>query len=101
MLLEPAMEFGMPSTSKTWYCCTELLLNKVLSGEDIPSGRKGIYFSETGDYTWMSLAQGLANEMYKQGALQTADVKQIALEEGAKLCANHLHQYAELGYGSK
>ena len=49
----------------------------------------------------MSLAQGLANEMYKQGALQSADVKQITLEEGAKLWANNLLQYAELGYGSK
>ena len=57
----------------------ELLLSKVISGEDIPSGRKGIYFSETGDYTWMSLAQGIACEMYKQGALQTADVKQLTL----------------------
>ena len=57
----------------------ELLLSKVLSREDIPSGCKGIYFSETGDYTWMSIAQGIACEMYKQGALQTADVKQLTL----------------------
>jgi nucleoside-diphosphate-sugar epimerase len=79
----------------------ELLLSKVLSGEEIPSGHKGIYFSETGDFTWMSLAQGLAEEMYRQGALPTADVKQMTLEEGAKLWANNLIQYAELGYASK
>jgi nucleoside-diphosphate-sugar epimerase len=42
----------------------ELLLAKVLNGDGVPSGKQDIFFSETGDYTWMQLAEGLANELH-------------------------------------
>jgi nucleoside-diphosphate-sugar epimerase len=79
----------------------ELLLVKVLQVEDVPSGKQGIFFSETGDFTWMQLAQGLANELHRQGILKTADVKHLTLQEAAEQWGNGSPQYAELGFASK
>jgi nucleoside-diphosphate-sugar epimerase len=79
----------------------ELLLVKVLQGEDVPSGKQGIFFSETGDYTWMQLAEGLANELHRQGIIKTVDVKHLSLQEAAKQWGNGSPQYAELGFASK
>lgn len=79
----------------------ELLLAKVLQGEDIPSGKEGIFFSETGDYTWMQLAEGLANELHRQGILKTADVGHLSLQEAAKEWGSGSPQYAELRFASK
>jgi nucleoside-diphosphate-sugar epimerase len=79
----------------------ELLLVKVLQGEDVPSGKQGIFFSETGDFTWMQLAQGLANELHRQGILKTADVKPLTLQEAVEQWGNGSPQRAELGFASK
>jgi nucleoside-diphosphate-sugar epimerase len=79
----------------------ELLLVKVLQGEDVPSSKQGIFFSETGDFTWMQLAQGLANELHRQGILKTVDVKHLTLQEAAEQWGNGSPQYAELGFASK
>lgn len=78
----------------------ELLLRKVLSGEDVPTGKQGIFFSETGDYTWLQLAEGLANELHKQGVLKTAEVNHLSLQEAAQQWGNGSAQYAELGFAS-
>jgi nucleoside-diphosphate-sugar epimerase len=79
----------------------ELLLAKVLEGEDVPSGKRGIFFSETGDYTWMQMAQGLADELQRQGVLQSNEVKHLSLKEAAEQWGNGSVQYAELGFASK
>ncbi|OBT57694.1 hypothetical protein VE04_02401 [Pseudogymnoascus sp. 24MN13] len=78
----------------------ELLLFKALSGEKIPSGKKGIYFSETEDYSWKQLSQGLADELFKKDLIKTNVVKSISLQEGADLWTGGDKQYAELGFGS-
>jgi nucleoside-diphosphate-sugar epimerase len=79
----------------------ELLLAKVLNGNDVPSGKQGIFFSETGDYTWMQLAEGLTNELYNQGILKTTQVEHLSLQEAAQQWGNGSSQYAELGFASK
>jgi len=79
----------------------ELLLAKVLNGDDVPSGKQGIFFSETGDYTWMQLAEGLANELHNQGILKTTQVEHLSLQEAARQWGNGSSQYAELGFASK
>lgn len=79
----------------------KLLLAKVLADEKIPSGKEGIYFPETGDYSGKQLAQGLADELYKQGLIKTNEVKSISLQEGADLWSGGNKQYAELGFASK
>lgn len=79
----------------------ELLLYKVLVGEKIPSGKQGIYFSETGDYSWKQLSQAIADELFKLGLIKTDEVKSIPLQEGADLWSGGEKQYVELGFSSK
>jgi nucleoside-diphosphate-sugar epimerase len=79
----------------------ELLLAKVLEGENVPSGKRGIFFSETGDFTWLSLSQGLADSMQKQGLIKSNVVNHLTLQEAADQWANGATQYVELGFGSK
>lgn len=79
----------------------ELLLAKVLAGDDIPSGKRGVYFAETGDYTWLQLSQGLADELAKQGVLKSNEVKHLSLQEAADLWSRGNVQIAELGFASK
>lgn len=79
----------------------ELLLAKVLAGEDVPSGRQGIFFSETGDYTWLQLSQGLADELFRQGVLKTKEVRHLSLKDAADLWSGGNLQYSELGFASK
>jgi nucleoside-diphosphate-sugar epimerase len=82
----------------------ELLLSKVLSESEstspIPFAKSGIYFSETGDYTFNELAQGLAAELYHQGALQSTEVKHVSIPELTELYGNANDLYSELGYAS-
>jgi len=78
----------------------ELILAKVAAGEDIPSGEKGIYFSETGENTWLELSEGVAKAGYMLGVLDSTDVRSVSLEEGAENWAGGNAQIAELGFAS-
>ena len=49
----------------------EVVLAKVLAGDDIPSGEKGIFFSETGENTFLDLSQVVANAGFALGVLKT------------------------------
>jgi hypothetical protein len=55
-----------------------------------PSRRaeKGFSFSETGDFTWVQLAQALADELCKQGLVKTAVVNHLTLSEAAEQWAH-------------
>lgn len=83
----------------------ELLLTKVLAGEDPPSGEKGIYFSENGYHTWRAVSESVAKAGLKLRALNTAEIKELSLEEwgaggsSAVLPANL--QTTELGFASR
>lgn len=79
----------------------ELLLVKVLAGDDVPSGKQGIFFSETGDYTWLQLSQGLADQLFYQGLLKSNEVKHLSLNEAAALWSRGNLQYSELCFASK
>jgi len=78
----------------------ELLLAKVLAGEAIPYGKEGIYFSETGDFTWRELSEGLAAELHRQGVLPTPEVNSLSLQEFADVYRGGNVQYTELGFAS-
>lgn len=77
-----------------------LLLQKILEGEKVPVGEQ-IMFSETGTFSWIDLSQDIADALYKLGAIKTANVKQITLQDAA----NHLFDGnllgTELGFTSK
>lgn len=79
----------------------EILVQKLLAGEDLPSGEKGIYFSANGRHTWLELAQGLGDALFTLGVSKTEEVKSIGLEEAAGRWTGGDTLLAELGFASK
>ncbi|KAJ5732571.1 NAD dependent epimerase/dehydratase family protein [Penicillium malachiteum] len=66
----------------------------------IPSGRKGIYFCETGKHSHRKLLERLVKAAYELGVLLTAEVKSITLQEvGDKLALGSILR-AELSFGA-
>ncbi|OJJ02992.1 hypothetical protein ASPVEDRAFT_84460 [Aspergillus versicolor CBS 583.65] len=60
----------------------ELVLCKILEGSDeCPFGRKGIYFSNTGDFTWMALNERIGEIGLSLGALSSKIPRSISLED--------------------
>jgi nucleoside-diphosphate-sugar epimerase len=58
----------------------EILLDKAISGEDIPSGKRGIYFSGTGRFSWRELSELVGKAGVEIGALKSAEPKKVTLE---------------------
>lgn len=80
----------------------ELVLAKILEKDSaVPQGERGILFSQTSEYTWRELSEGIARAGFRLGALTSEDVYEISLEQGAKLWSNGDLQLAELGFASK
>ena len=79
----------------------EIIVQKLLAGENLPTGEKGIYFSENGQFTWLETAQGLADALFMLGVTKTEEVKSISLEEAAEKWAGGDTLLAELGFASK
>jgi nucleoside-diphosphate-sugar epimerase len=66
----------------------ELLLSNILSGADIPSGERGIYFCENGSSTWRNVAERVGEAGVLLGVLKTAEVMEISsLERWAELAS--------------
>lgn len=59
----------------------ELLLLRILEGADVPSGRKGIYFSNTGSFNWKQLNEEIGDIGVRLGALNSPTPVSISLEE--------------------
>jgi len=78
----------------------EIILNKVISGEAIPEGKKGIYFAETGEHSWWEFADIIAKEGKKEGVSKQEEPLKVTLEEGAKRFAGGDSLVAELGFAS-
>ena len=78
----------------------ELLLTKVLSGQDLPCNEKGIYFTETGTFSWMELSEGIARAGKQLGAWENEEVKHLTLEESGPL-TRFPTTFLELGLASK
>ncbi|TVY27824.1 Uncharacterized protein LHYA1_G003089 [Lachnellula hyalina] len=78
----------------------ELLLNKVLKGEELPNGEKGILFSSTGSYQWAELASDIAGALAELGAIKTREVKSISLSEAAGKWWGGYELIVELSFAS-
>ena len=79
----------------------EAVVQKLLAGEDLPSGEKGIYFSANGRFTWLEVSQGIADALFTLGISKTEKVKSISLEEAAERLAGGNALLAELAFASK
>ncbi|KAH7408891.1 hypothetical protein BKA64DRAFT_383831 [Cadophora sp. MPI-SDFR-AT-0126] len=76
-----------------------ILLKRVLAGEEVPVGEKGVLFSSSGWFQWKDIARGIADALFGIGALKTKEIESITVEEGAKW-TNGDKLTAELGFAS-
>lgn len=77
------------------------LLRHICTDSQIPCGRKGIYFCETGEHSHLEFSELLAKAAQELGVLPTAEVKEITLQEaGDKLALGSVAR-AELAFAAK
>ncbi|OIW25341.1 NAD dependent epimerase/dehydratase [Coniochaeta ligniaria NRRL 30616] len=78
----------------------EIMLAKVLAGENIGSGREGFYFNSVGRHSWFGVAQAIGKVGYELGALDTPTPVPIPMEEAGIKWHGGNAQVAELGFAS-
>ncbi len=78
-----------------------ILLKRVLAGEEIPSGEKGLLFSSSGRFSWLEAAQAIGKALFRLGKIGTDKVKEISLEEADRKWVGGDVRLAELGFASK
>lgn len=79
----------------------ELILAKAIADENVPTGKSGIFFSGTGHQTWLQLAHGIAKTGFELGAIESAEVRNISLQDAADRWTGGNVQWCELGFASK
>jgi nucleoside-diphosphate-sugar epimerase len=79
----------------------EVIITKLLAGEDIPSGERGIYFAATGQHTWRQFSEATARAGYELGALQNPKTVSVSIDEFASKWTGGNKQLAELGFASR
>lgn len=62
----------------------EILLARIVSGEDVPSGRQGILFAGTRTSRWKDISMGIAKALVSQGAVKTEELETLSFEEASK-----------------
>jgi nucleoside-diphosphate-sugar epimerase len=87
-----------------------VLLRGVLRGEErerdsgrgggLVYGPRGIYFAETGEHTWLELAEGVARAGFELGVLQEPVPVSITLQQSADQWGKGSLEYGELGWCS-
>lgn len=60
-----------------------LILAKVLTREDVPSGKDGFYFANAGRQSWLDIAKGIARVGHQLGKLP-AEPKSVTLAEASQ-----------------
>jgi hypothetical protein len=77
------------------------LLSKIIAGEELPEGTKGIFFAETGRASWKEVAMGVAEALYKLNAIKTQELSDLSIAEVVVKWARGSELVAELGFASK
>jgi len=74
-----------------------LFFHAVVTGKpEIPYGKKGIYFAETGEHTWLSVSEGIRDALKSHGLVQTSEIEHLSLKEAADLINNGDEDHAEI-----
>ncbi|PVH67617.1 NAD(P)-binding protein [Cadophora sp. DSE1049] len=76
-----------------------IVLKRVLGGEDVPVGEKGILFSANGRFRWKDVASGIADALVEVGALKTKEIASVTIEEAGQWMGGDIVA-AELGFAS-
>lgn len=80
----------------------EFFVAKLLNGESQAShDARGIYFTETGESSWLEIVRIIAHVGRELGVLETEDVESVALEDAASRWTGGNLTFAELGFASK
>lgn len=79
---------------------TKVFIEKA-GEEEVPSGEKGIYFAETGEASWKSIAEEIGKIGKDLGKLETEKLQEIGLQEAADRWTGGSVMYAEAAYLSK
>jgi len=61
-----------------------LLVEKIIAGKELPTGKKGILFSATGRFSWFELAQGIANAFFDLKAIKTKEPVSVDLSTASE-----------------
>ncbi|KAJ5822500.1 hypothetical protein N7447_004840 [Penicillium robsamsonii] len=64
---------------------TLILEGIVANRQDLPSGRKGVFFAETGEHTWLDVSRGIADACFVRSLCFTKEVRKIDLTEAAPI----------------
>ncbi|GAQ44962.1 hypothetical protein AtubIFM56815_009457 [Aspergillus tubingensis] len=77
-----------------------VLLQHIFRGIKIPSGRKGIYFCETGEHSHLEFSEYLAKAGHKLGVFPSSKVAKITIQEAGEKWVFGNTSSAELGFAS-
>ncbi len=78
-----------------------VLLQHIQRGIKIPSGRKGIYFCETGEHSHREFSELLAKAGRELGVFPSSEVAKITVQEAGEKWVFGNTSSAELGFASK
>ncbi|PYI30019.1 NAD dependent epimerase/dehydratase [Aspergillus indologenus CBS 114.80] len=76
------------------------LVARILSGEEIPFGRNGYYFANTGSHKWVDVTSRIGKAGYDLGVLKSASPRSISLKDAAEKLADGDVGYAEACFAS-
>ncbi|KAM5375223.1 hypothetical protein ACJZ2D_006175 [Fusarium nematophilum] len=62
----------------------EVMVQRVLKGEDVSAGREGLFFSETGYHDWFDVAKSIGQVGVSRGVLRSAEPASIMVDEAAR-----------------
>lgn len=78
-----------------------IILQRVLNGEEVPTGKSGIIFTGSGRFHWKDLSEGVADALFAARKISTAELKHVMVIEAAEKWAGGWAMNAELAFGSK
>jgi len=61
----------------------ELFVGRVLAGENMPAGERGVYFTIAGEHRWVDIAEGIGRVGRALGILESEEVRYVSLEDAA------------------
>jgi nucleoside-diphosphate-sugar epimerase len=77
----------------------ELVLARLLAGDELPSNKKGVYFNGTGHHTWREVSERIAKTGRQMGFLPSDEVREETMESAAR-ALEKTPDIAELGFAS-
>ncbi|KAM0428923.1 hypothetical protein ACHAPT_006723 [Fusarium lateritium] len=62
----------------------KVMILRILQDEDVPSGKDGLLFTETGYHNWFDVAKLIGEVGVSRGVLKSSDPRSITVEEAAQ-----------------